>query len=394
VVQPHAVIAGAGIGGLTAALALQRRGWRVTVCERAPVLEPVGTGIALAPNALRALDVIGLGDAVRARANFQGEGGVRHPDGRWIAHTDVDAALRARFGDPIVLLHRADLVGMLADGLGPGTLQVATAVTAVDPGGPDKPASVTTHAGELTADLVVAADGIRSLLRTQLFPAHPGTRYAGYTAWRMVVPKPAGLAGAYAETWGRGMRFAVVPLGADHLYCYATANTPPGQRYPDERAELVRRFGGWHDPIPAVLSAVEPQAVLRHDIEDLVLPLPPFHRGRVALLGDAAHAMTPDIGQGGCLAIEDGIVLAHVVSAGPGPAAGRVPGLLEDYTSARRPRAQAMVRRARRVGKVSQWSARLAVSARDLGLRLAGALPPALSARALDSSAGWNPPDR
>jgi 2-polyprenyl-6-methoxyphenol hydroxylase-like FAD-dependent oxidoreductase len=390
-------VAGAGIGGLTAAAALAARGWQVTVYEQAPALEPVGAGFGLGPNALRALDTLGVGDAVRKRAAIEGAGGLRRPDGRWLVRGDTQA-VAARFGDPVLVVHRAELTGLLAGLLPAGALRTATRVVDVDPGDPadpDRRARVRTEpAGgdgtEEAADLVVAADGLRSALRRRLFPGHPGPVYAGYTAWRMVVPEPD-LEVDPCETWGRGARFGIAPLADGRVYCYATANTPPGQRYDDDRAELARRFGSWHDPIPALLAAAEPGSVLHHDIEELAAPLPAFAVGGVALLGDAAHAMTPNLGQGGCMAIEDAVVLAHLVSGPAGSDVG-VPAALARYTEARRGRTLAVARRSRRLGRIGQWSSRPAVAARDALLAVVGRLPAAATARSLEPVLGWRPP--
>ncbi len=168
--RPHAVVVGAGIGGMTAAVALHRRGWTVTVCERAPVLEPVGSAIAMAPNGLRALDAIDVGQPVRALAAIGGEVALRRPSGRVLSRTDADA-LHRRFGDPTVVCLRSELAALLADRLPTGALRTATAAVDVEPGDARHPARVTTEAGELEADLVVGADGIGSVLRATLFPA-------------------------------------------------------------------------------------------------------------------------------------------------------------------------------------------------------------------------------
>jgi 2-polyprenyl-6-methoxyphenol hydroxylase-like FAD-dependent oxidoreductase len=183
----HAVVVGAGIGGLTAAVALRRQGWAVTVLERVWRLEPVGAGLGLAPNALHALDTIGLGEEVRRFSAVQGQGGIRRPDGRWLVRTDL-GAVAERFGDPQLMALRADLVSLLAGRLPDGSLRTGVTVTDVDPGGPDRPARIATEDGDLAADLVVAADGIRSLIRGKLFPGHPGPRYSGFSAWRFVAP--------------------------------------------------------------------------------------------------------------------------------------------------------------------------------------------------------------
>ncbi|GGX67679.1 hypothetical protein GCM10010515_39010 [Streptomyces fructofermentans] len=312
---PRAIVVGGGIGGLTAAVALHRSGWRVTVLERARSLEPVGAGISLAPNSLRALDVIGLGDEIRDLAAWQGDGGLRTPGGRWLSRGSA-AAVAARFGGPLVLLHRATLVGSLVACLPAGCVRTGAPTTLVDqgdPGVPGRPARVATPGGELEAELVVGADGLRSAVRPVLFPAHPGPVYSGFTTWRIVVPVP-GVPFAAHETWGRGRIWGTHPMKDGRVYAYAAARVPAGGRAADdELAELVRLFGDWHEPVPDVLAAARPEDVLRHDVHHIAEPLPAFHAGRVALVGDAAHAMPPTLGQGGNQAIEDAIVLAHHV---------------------------------------------------------------------------------
>jgi 2-polyprenyl-6-methoxyphenol hydroxylase-like FAD-dependent oxidoreductase len=317
----RAVVAGAGIGGLTAAVALRRRGWDVTILERARALEPVGAGLGLAPNALHALDAIGLGDDVRRFSAVQGQGGLRRPDGGWLVRTNLDV-LAERFGDPQLMALRADLVGLLAASLPAGALRTGVTVTSVDAGEQDPPARVLTSAGHMEADLVVAADGIGSIIRATLFPDHPGPQYSGFTAWRFVAPAPPGTGPVEpAETWGTGTVFGTFPLADGRVYCYASAAAPPGAHTGDEIAELKRRFGGWHDPIPGLIGSVSPADVLHDDVYWIAEPLPAYHRGRVAVLGDAAHAMTPHLGQGACQAIEDAVVLAGLAGSDEGLAA-------------------------------------------------------------------------
>jgi 2-polyprenyl-6-methoxyphenol hydroxylase-like FAD-dependent oxidoreductase len=383
VASRRALIAGGGLGGLTAAVALHQRGWNVTVFEQAPSLEPVGAGISLWPNSLRALDLMGVGEQARARASLSGPGGVRKPDGSWLSRSDLGTAIVQRFGDPLILLHRADLVAMLVEQLPFGAVQAATRVLGVHIGADTAPATLITEHFESEAELVVAADGIRSGLRGFLYPQHPGPSYAGYTAWRMVVPSPAGISTGF-ETWGTdGRRFAVLPLGDDRLYCYATSNAEAGRRYDDEAAELVRLFGDWHDPIPQIIAGLKPGQLLHQDIEELATPLRGFNRGRVALLGDAAHAMTPDLGQGGGMAIEDAITLAEVL----GEDRPVVPAL-EEYTARRLPRTTAVARRSRRTGRM--YNAPYGVQL--LAARVMGRLPASTVVRGLSSTVDWKPP--
>ncbi|QCD54609.1 FAD-dependent monooxygenase [Streptomyces hawaiiensis] len=380
--QPRrAVVIGGGIGGLTAAVALHRRGLHVTVLERARSLEPVGAAISLAPNSLRALDVIGLGDEIRGLAAWSGDGGLRTPSGRWLSRSSAEAAAE-RFGGPLVLLHRATLIERLAALLPADAVRTDAAAALADSGGPGRAARVTTTDGDLEADLVVGADGVRSAVRGALFPRHPGAVYSGFTTWRVVIPLP-GARFASHESWGRGRIWGTHPLKDGRVYAYAAALTPAGGRAPDdEKSELLRRFGDWHDPIPAVLAATRPEDVLRHDVHHIAEPLPAYHRGRIALLGDAAHAMPPSLGQGGNQAIEDAIVLAHHCDD------------LAAYTAARLPRTTAIARQAVKTARLSLIRSRAGTALRDTAMAALSKAGPALFLRSFDGIATWAPPQR
>jgi 2-polyprenyl-6-methoxyphenol hydroxylase-like FAD-dependent oxidoreductase len=373
----QAVVVGAGIGGLAAALALHRTGWDVTVLERAPELGAVGAGLTLWPNAMRALDVLQLGDAVRDRSvRIGASGGLRDPGGRLVVRT---AGITEQVMTDLRALHRADLHAVLIDALPAGMVRTGCRVDSVG-------ADIVLADGErVTADLIVGADGVDSAVRRAFWPDRP--RYRGYTAWRGVTPPGAvRIDGGVGETWGRGTRFGIVGLNGDRTYWFAVANAEPGVRYDDEWAEVRRRFGSWHDPIPTLLDATPRQEVLHHDIVDLP-PLKSYVDGRVVLLGDAAHAMTPDVGQGGCQALEDAVVLAAWVAAGDS-AAGLDAGLAR-YDAERRPRTQSIARLARRIGRFAQTDNALLVPLRTQLLRLA---PAHAAERTLDRITRWTPP--
>jgi 2-polyprenyl-6-methoxyphenol hydroxylase-like FAD-dependent oxidoreductase len=387
VARARAVVIGAGIGGLAAAAGLCSAGWDVTACERAASLEPVGAALGLAPNGLRALDAIGAGASLRALAVPQ-ELGLRRSDGRWLVRSTTDRMIVDRFGDPIILLPRAAVIDALAARVPDGVISLGTEVTSVEPGG-KAAARVATTAGELKADLVVAADGIGSAARRVLFPGHPGLRYAGFTTWRLLVG-PVTEPVPMAESWGRGTVFGVMPLSDGRVYCYAAAPADPGAHSGDELAELARLFGTWHQPIPQLLAIAGPRDVLRNDVAELAAPLPSFHRGRAALLGDAAHPMTPNLGQGACQALEDAVVISRLAT-GAGPAA--VAGLLAAYTEARLPRTADVVRWSRRAGTMATWTSPAAVALRNTVVRVVGKLAPGAALRGLAPIYGWQPPE-
>ncbi|MFE1876906.1 FAD-dependent oxidoreductase [Streptomyces sp. NPDC059496] len=383
----HAVVVGAGIGGLTAAVALHRRGWHVTVCERSPEPPVTGAGIGLAPNALRALDAVGVDVSRAIGGAVPAAMGVRRPDGRWLTRTGT-ADMAARYGTAPLAVPRRALTATLSAVLPPSALRYGTEVTGVD-GAEDRPTVRTAADPDLPADLVVAADGIHSPLRRAHFPAHPGLHYLGETAWRTIVDAPDLRIPAMSETWGPGARFGVTPLVDGRYYLYATAVVPPGTRFADPRTELRQRFDSWHEPIATLLDRVgrlDAADVLRNDLYDLAAPLPSSHHGRIAWLGDAAHAMAPNLGQGGCQAIEDAVVLAHLLPAGERGADGAdgdgaVVAALAAYTAARRARTDAVRLRARRVGRLGVLHNPVAVAVRDLALR---ATPARLALRGMD----------
>ncbi len=229
------VVVGAGIGGLAAAAGLQRAGAEVTVLEQAARLTQVGSGLSLFGNGFTALDSLELGDTVRMIAGSQARdlrGGQRTPSGRWLSTISPQAVRQLR------VVHRADLHQVLLDALRPDTVRTGTPVTAVVPGGEvraDGDADAGRRGLTFAADLVVAADGLRSRVRASW--QGPGTRYAGYTAWRGVTAVPVDLHGEAGETWGRGLRFGLVPLRDGRVYWFAVISLPEGAPIAEDGAD-------------------------------------------------------------------------------------------------------------------------------------------------------------
>jgi 2-polyprenyl-6-methoxyphenol hydroxylase-like FAD-dependent oxidoreductase len=252
--------------------------------------------------------------------------------------------------------------------------------------------ATTTEPGLLEPfDLVVAADGIRSRVRAG-WGHDPGVRYAGYSAWRAITSEPVDLLGTAGETWGAGSRFGYAPLRDGRVYWFAVASMPEDADVEDEYAAVVDLVAGWHDPIGALLAATDPATVFRHHICDLAGPLPSFRRGRCVLVGDAAHAMTPDLGQGGNQAMEDAATLTSLLAplcAVDAPVRDLVDRALHAYDRDRRSRTQPIARRARKVGQVAQTRGRLTVPLRNTALRLT---PARVTDRQVRSIQRWEPP--
>lgn len=373
-------VVGAGIGGLTAAAGLGAAGHEVVVYERRDEPSTAGAGLTLFGNAFGALDAIGLGDAVRSVSGEAIAGmraGQRAPSGDWLV------SLPPRAVPSIRSVHRAELHHALVNALPAASLRLGHRAAVAADGRP----IVTVGGTDEYFDLVVAADGLRSDARARL-GLDRGVRYAGYTAWRGVTTSGVELHGEAGETWGRGRIFGIVPLPDDRVYWFATDSTAAGQRADDrpghdEHSAVLERFGDWHEPIRACIDATPPEAVLRHDIYDLARLPVSFLKGRTVQLGDAAHGMTPNLGQGAGQAIEDAATLTLVLRDSDLDAA------LSRYAHLRRTRTQAIWRQSRLLGRIAQASHPVAAGFRDALLR---ATPPTIMGRAAQRIQQWTEP--
>jgi len=377
-------IVGGGIGGLASAVGLQRAGADVTVFERYDRSPVGGSGISLFGNGMTALAALGLADAAREIGARPGghmvhaPAGQRRPDGRWLAR------LPRAVTETVAVVHRADLHRILLKALVAGTLRTGLAVERVSTDG-----RTVELAGDETSgvtesfDVVVAADGIGSRIRAD-WPGDPGVRYAGYRAWRGVTDRPVDVSSGSGETVGRGLRFGIAPLADGRVYWFAVVSQPVGVPALDGPSVAARWFGDWHAPIRELIEATPPEAINGLPIEELAGRLPTFRRGRCVLLGDAAHAMTPNLGQGGNQALEDAATLVALLG-GPGP----IDDALAGYDRLRRPRTQRVARQARILGRVLQARGPITSRLRDTVLRLT---PPSVTARGALAGQRWEPP--
>jgi 2-polyprenyl-6-methoxyphenol hydroxylase-like FAD-dependent oxidoreductase len=366
--RPIAIVGG-GIGGLAAAAALARAGLPVEVFERAPEIREVGAGLTIQCNAVLALARIGLAERVIAAGVPIRRTRIRLRSGRTLAEPPVEP-LYAELGAPALGIHRATLQRILLDAAGPERVHTGAECTGFAAGA--EGVTVRFSDGrEVAARALVGADGLRSVVRAQLL-GDGAPRYAGYVSWRGVTADAAAFAGLEAtafESWGRGRRFGGVAIDGARYYWFAVADAPAGGRDGPEgaRAALLGLLRGWHEPVERLVAATPEGAILRTDTCDRP-PVETWGAGPVTLLGDAAHPMTPNLGQGACQAIEDAVVLADCAARAPDLAAA-----LRRYEARRRPRTRWLQERSWRLGRVAQWKSPLACAARNAVLRLAPA---------------------
>jgi 2-polyprenyl-6-methoxyphenol hydroxylase-like FAD-dependent oxidoreductase len=340
------LIVGGGIGGLSLARELTLRGLPVTVLERAPRLNPVGAGIIMNPNAMAVLEKNGLAEEVRRDSWPYLTRETRDREGRLLATRDYRPLYESGRLAEGALVHRAHLLGALYRSLPEGTVHFGAEVRRVEiPEG----------------GLVVGADGIHSQVRRELF-GEVEPCYMGYRSHRLVVDNVAG-ARCFTEYLGRGVRIGLVPISGTRLYVWTTFNSPRGASLPDP-ASVFAQFTA--PEVRRVLAALPPAGeIIVTEIEELALE--DWTRGRAALLGDAVHAMTPNIGQGAGMAMEDAAVLAEELAGAAG-----IEQALANYVRRRKARVETVMRISREVGDDGQRSGALACWLRNRRVRRDG----------------------
>ncbi|MEO0731966.1 MAG: FAD-dependent monooxygenase [Bacteroidota bacterium] len=350
-------IVGGGIGGLTLAIALRQAGKHVTVYEQSEKLLPVGAGIVLGNNAMQVFTELGLTASLRAAGQPIHELWVTDDQLRPLSVTDLEK-WEKRFGQSSLAIHRGDLQRVLLDALPSDTVQLGKELSHLRRGADIYLNFVDGTEGK--TDFLVGADGINSVVRQQLFPRRK-KRSARQVCWRGVAN--VGLLAAFrrrlTEAWGPQGRFGIVPLPNDRVYWFAVLG------YRDDPmevkgAELAKVFANFAAPVGDLVAATPLEQVHVAELEDLQPPGSWFMDENIVLLGDAAHATTPNLGQGAGQAIEDARVLAHCLLAGKG---------LEAYQNIRQRKVWRIVKTSWRVGQAADWSSPLAQRIRNQVLR-------------------------
>lgn len=378
--KPSIAIVGAGIGGLSCALALQRVGFSAQVYDQMTVASEVGAGIGLWPGAVTSLAEIGIADWFWKLpvCRFQ-RAETCTPDGRVLTGFDVSAITR---GDGFVV-RRADLHRALLEMVDPTRMTLGSELVGL---GQDRDGVNLSFADGSAArfDLVIGADGLRSVVRAALHGAAE-PRYSGETCFRGMSAVAVEDTGTLREVQGRGRRCAVHPLDAGHVYWWAAVRTAAdGRDAPEQRKEmLARAFRGWEFGFPEALVATPAETILRNDLFDR-RALKKWSAGRVTLLGDAAHPTTPNLGLGGCMAIEDALVLARALSERD----GRPEAAFGQYERERHRRTAEVVRMSAMFGRLGSMTGRRRVRVREDLMSLA---PTALMARAFARPVSYQP---
>jgi 2-polyprenyl-6-methoxyphenol hydroxylase-like FAD-dependent oxidoreductase len=359
-----AIVIGAGIGGLAAAIALRQHGWDVTVLERESQLDATGPALAIWPNGTRALERLGLGELVRRAAARPMSAVIRKADGTPMVEHPPDA-LRRRYGAPLVAVRREELLHAEYGRLEEGTVRFDCPVTRVLDG------AVEYGSGSvLAAEVIVGADGLHSQARRWV-SAGEEPRPSGLVAFRGLTPPGAGEV-PFGEWWGPGVIAGLLPLHDGAIYWYVSLRG-------DRRTELGAQLDAFAPAVRAVVRSTAPDHVLVHELLDRG-PSGGWNRGRVALLGDAAHAMLPFLGQGACSSLEDAVALADALDREPA-----IDAALASYVRARRTPATRLIRGSRVAGDLALLRPRAARAIRDF---ITTVLPASYQMRRLDPVLG------
>lgn len=356
-------ILGGGICGLSTAIALKNIGIRAEVYESAPQFRPLGAGLLLAANAMRSFQKIGIAEKIAARGRLLPRFSILDDRGKVITAADA-TAIGKKYGMHNFAIHRADLHEALAAELDPEQLHPGKRATGFSKNG-TRTVVQFEDGSAIETDYLLAAEGIHSAIRRQLLPDSK-PRYAGYTCWRAVVDAGSLSPDFASETWGAAGRFGIVPLAGNRIYWFAVVNAPEND--PAMRgfrvADLKRMFGKFHAPIPEILARTRDEDLIWNDIIDLQ-PLPQFAYKNILLLGDAAHATTPNMGQGACQAIEDAAILADELAKTHDPEAA-----FAAFEKRRLKRTRYIVENSWSLGKIAQWEKPLLVFLRNNLLRM------------------------
>lgn len=312
-----AIIIGAGIGGMCTAIALKRCGIDSDVYEAVKEIKPVGAAISIWPNGVKCLNYLGMKEALRAIGGpMQSMAYKDYQSAETLTQFSLDPLVQDSGEHPYPVA-RSELQGMLLNTWGADKVQFGKRVSRVEQGS-DGVTAFFEDGSETHGDLLIACDGTHSVVRQSVLGYATERRYAGYVNWNGLVDIDESLAPARQWTTfvGEGKRVSLMPIAGNRFYFFFDVPLPKGlaEDRISLRDDLSRYFAGWAAPVQQLIAQLNPQTTNRVEIHDIE-PFAQLVKGRVALLGDAAHSTTPDIGQGGCAAMEDAVVLAMTLQS-------------------------------------------------------------------------------
>lgn len=308
-----AIVVGAGMGGLTTAIAMRQAGYTVEVHDRVRELRPAGAGISMWSNGVKVLNRLGLGKSMASIGGPMKRMTYISKSGEVLTDFSL-APLIEKVGQNPYPVARTDLQQMLLTAFGEDDVQLGSECVAIEQTA-DQATAIFADGTQATGDVVIGADGTHSVVREYVLGTQTQRRYAGYVNWNGLVPANEKLADK--ESWviyvGNGQRASMMPVGSDRFYFFLDAPLDYDvEPQADMRSELQQRFAGWAEPVQQLIAQLDPEKTNRVKIHDID-PLPAFVKGRVALIGDAGHSTAPDLGQGGCQALEDAWVLTNTL---------------------------------------------------------------------------------
>ncbi len=305
-----AIIIGAGMAGLAAGIAMRQAGYEVEIYEKTSKLRPAGAGISLWSNGIKVLNKLGLGKEVAAIGGEMNRMEYLSHKGESLNNIDLLPFID-QVGQRPYPVSRTDLQQMMLDAFGEADVKMGMRCVEVKQDA-DSATAIFEDGTTATGDVVIGADGIHSVVRTYLNGEKIEPRYAGYVNWNGLVDASPDL--APSDVWviyvGEGKRASMMPVGDNRFYYFMGCPKPQGTQTEDIRAELKETFAGWVQPVQNLIEKLDPEQTNRLEISDID-PLPQLVKGRIALVGDSAHATTPTLGQGGCQAMEDAEVLCR-----------------------------------------------------------------------------------
>jgi FAD-dependent urate hydroxylase len=309
----NVIIIGAGMAGLTTGIALRQAGYQIAIYDRVKELKPAGAAISLWSNGVKVLNRLGLAKPLAAiGGDMRAVGYFDAFSGDPLTEFSLDPLIQA-VGQPPYPVSRTDLQNLLLDAVGRENVHLDSKLISLE----DDGEKITAHLEDgrkITADLLVGADGTHSIVRSHVLRRSVDRRYAGYVNWNGLVPisHDLGPANQWSTHVGDAKRVSLMPVAGNRFYFFF--DVPLEKDTPTDpakiREELAAHFQNWAPPVQKLIERLNPATTTRVEIHD-VAPLETLSRGRVALVGDSGHSTAPDLGQGGCMAMESALILAN-----------------------------------------------------------------------------------